>query len=78
MNDPVFSYSVVVIVALGQSDAIECRRALNRHHGFVSGVVLERDVTPAILSAHHKLHAIQQQTVTVDVFADGTRRIRTS
>lgn len=72
----IHSYTAVVVVPFGQSDERECRRVINRHHGFASGTVPDDDkITPELSNAHHKLNAVQQQLITVDVFADGTRRI---
>ena len=71
---PVYSYTTTIETLLPTHERIPALQAINAAHGYVPQ--WDEDAPKHILDAHYKLHGVQQQSVTIDIFADGTRRIR--
>lgn len=70
---PVHTYQETVTLGLPLIEHRECLRAINAAHGHV--VTLDSEDPEALRDAHYRLASYQQQTVTIGVFADGSRRI---
>jgi hypothetical protein len=73
---PIHSYECSVDVPFRSADQVATRVALSKAHGHVWSE--HGDVPTVVQDAHWLLNANQQQTVIVDVFANGSRRIRMS
>jgi hypothetical protein len=70
----IHSYEVTISVPFPEEHKTPARRAINDAHGYAWAP--DNDVPKPVQDAHWLLNAGQQQTVTVDVYSDGTRRIR--
>ena len=73
-DEIVYTYETTVTIPFPEQHAQAARRALNAAHGYKWSAT--NDAPIECVNAHWLLNASQQQTVTVDVFANGERRTR--
>jgi hypothetical protein len=78
-KQPVYSYEATICVphpneTLERGQCLEMLKAINTAHGWTPG----GEVPPDVRSAHYAVAAGREQTVTIDVFANGTRKVRTA
>ena len=75
MSDvPVYSYEIELVVPLPYEHEHVALVAINAAHGWTPS--LEDTETAQLNEAHWMLRKTQAITVTVDVYADGSRKIR--
>lgn len=74
MSAPVYSFERIIDVGILGEHHLPAVRAINKVHGVCPETV--HGITDTVKNAHYRLVAVQQQRVTVDVYADGSMRIR--
>lgn len=73
-NEVVYSYKSSVGLTLPNEQSRSASRAISDAHGYAWS--MDDDAPEPVRDAHYRLHTTQMVHIIVDVYADGTKRMR--